>query len=236
MERRLRVLLALAVLMSLNYLSISGQNDTKSSVKLIAGINTGYNRGFGIGVNITPSNLASELPFRLRLGAGLSFLNPGNATDARRIFINNNTNGTPEKKGSSLDLRLDFIMARGILGISTSSFLLGPRFSTFKGDFKYVGGNEDFEVKSHQWGIGAGFENYFKLTQKMNLVLSYGLDIYAPSKLTGHDTSYSPDNDNVNPRTDNQNDDILFRYGDANRAIKQPFIMPRIMLGVNFGI
>jgi len=62
------------------------------------------------------------------------------------------------------------------------------------------------------------------------------LDFYLPSTLTGHDTSYSPDNDNVNPRRDILNDDVYFIYKDANRAIKQPMFMPRIMMGVNFSL
>lgn len=236
MKVRNRALVAIAILFSINYLSLSGQKETKPSLKMIAGIKAGYNRGFGIAVNIVPVNFADELPFRLRLGAGYSFLNPGNAADARRIFINNNTNGTPQKKGASIDLRLDFLISRRVFGLNTSQVVFGPRFSTFKGNFKYIGGNEDFDVTSNQFGLGAGFENHFKMNQKMNLVLSYGLDLYAPSKLTGHDTSYSPDNDNINPHTDNQNDNTLFRYRDANRAIKQPFIMPYIMIGVNFGL
>jgi hypothetical protein len=97
-----------------------------------------------------------------------------------------------------------------------------------------VGGNEDFDVTSHQWGIGAGIENHFKMTQNLDLVISYGLDFYIPGTLTGHDTSYSPDNDNVNPARDNQNNDVYFIYKDANKAIKQPVFIPHVMLGVRF--
>ena len=104
------------------------------------------------------------------------------------------------------------------------------------GDFKYVGGNEDFEVRSGQWGFGGGIENQFKMSSKLYLVLVFGLDYYFPSTLTGHDTSYSPDNDNVNGNSDNQNGDRPFSYKDANKAINQPGIMPRIMIGVNFNL
>lgn len=236
MKRNIRQLLGIILFIPLTSLLSAQNNNAKDPRKLVAGISAGYNRGIGISANITPFSLSGDLPFSLRFGAGYSFLNPGNAAEARRIFINNNTNGTPEKKGTSLDLRLDFLINKPLFGISTSSLVFGPRFSTFRGNFKYVGGNEDFDVTSYQFGLGAGFENYFKMNPKMNLVLSWGLDIYAPSRLSGHDTSYSPDNDNINPRANNRNNDILFRYGDANRAIKQPFIMPRIMLGVNFGL
>jgi hypothetical protein len=210
------------------------QDSFGSNIRFTPGARIGYNKGLGLQASVTASNFAPEFPFKIRLGAGLTFLNPGDALDARRIFINNNTNGTPEKKGRSIDIRLDFLVTRTVFGLDNSYVSAGPRFSTFKGNFKYVGGNEDFDVKSHQWGIGAGIENHFKMTPAMDLILAYGLDFYIPSTLTGHDTSYSPDNDNVNPRTDNQNNNVYFIYKDANKAIRQPVFMPYIMLGMNF--
>jgi len=63
-----------------------------------------------------------------------------------------------------------------------------------------------------------------------------GVDYYFPSTLRGHDTSYSPDNDNVNPHNDNENGDIPFTYKDADKAIKQPRFMPRAMIGVNYSL
>jgi hypothetical protein len=167
---------------------------------------------------------------------GCTFLNPGNAADARRIFINNATNGEPEKKGRSFDYRIDFLLPKSIFNMNHSYIVFGPRFSTFRGEFKYVGGNEDFEVTSHQWGIGGGIENHIKLAQNLTLLIIVGLDTYFPSTLTGHDTSYSPANDNVNPENDNQNNDAPFTYRDANKAIKQPMFMPRAMIGVNFNL
>lgn len=213
-----------------------GQEKAGSQLKYTAGIITGYNKGYGLQGNFTARNFEKDFPFQLRFGLGYTFLNPGNAADARRIFVNNATNGTPEKKGHSIDYRLDFMIPKTIFNIEDSYLVFGPRFSTFMGDFKYVGGNEDFEVKSHQWGIGADLENHFRLVKNIEFVLNYGLDFYFPSTMTGHDTSYSPDNDNVNPKNDNQNDNIAFNYKDADKAINQPKFMPHIMIGVNFNL
>ncbi len=58
------------------------------------------------------------------------------------------------------------MVPKTVFNIENSYLVFGPRFSTFTGDFKYVGGNEDFEVKSHQWGIGADIENHFRTGQK----------------------------------------------------------------------
>ena len=216
-------------LLSLSYQS-PGQE--KSHSKFSAGILTGYNRGYGIQANFSMNSLTSQLPFGLRLGAGYTFLNPGNSADARRIFINNATNGTPEKSGRSIDYRLDFLFPRSIFGMKHSYLVLGPRGSSFKGNFKYVGGNEEFDVISQQWGLGGGIETHFTMKDNLELVIAAGLDYYLPGTLHGHDTSYSPDNDNVNPRNDNENNDQPFTYKDANKAIYQPAFMPYAMIGV----
>ena len=52
--------------------------------------------------------------------------------------------------------------------------------------------------------------------------------------LNGHDTSYSPDGDHVNPRRDNENNDEPFTYKDADRAIAQPQVMPYALAGLRF--
>lgn len=235
MKKNVLIGLMTIILLNTSYLSFC-QEATLSQLKFSGGILAGYNRGPGLRANVAASNFAKEFPFILRLGSGYTYLNPGDALDARRIFVNNNTNGTPEKSGRSFDFRLDFLVSRTILNIEDSYLVFGPRLSTFNGDFKYIGGNEDFEVKSHQWGVGAGFENHYNMTQNLCLVIAFGLDFYFPSTLTGHDTSYSPDNDNVNPTRDNQNNDIYFLYKDVNKAIRQPELMPQIMLGVSFGL
>jgi hypothetical protein len=232
-----KVLSTLITLFLLSFVSTSdGQQTTSDPLRFSAGVMTGYNRGFGFQTNITAYNFAAGFPFELRFGMGYTLLNPGNAEDARRIFVNNATNGTPEKKGRSFDCRLDFLLPGSLFSKGRSYIVFGPRFSTFNGDFKYVGGNEDFEVKSTQWGIGGGIENHFRMTSNLDLIIAVGLDQYFPSTLTGHDTSYSPDNDNVNPQNDNQDGDAPFTYRDADKAIRQPMFMPRAMIGINFNL
>ncbi len=213
-----------------------GQEKAKGPSKVSAGILTGYNRGYAIQGNFTLHRSASQLPFDLRVGVGYTFLNPGKAMDARRIFINNNTNGTPEKSGRSIDYRLDFMFPKSLFGLKNSFIVLGPRGSSFKGNFQYIGGNEDFDVVSNQWGLGGGLESHFSMAQKLTLVIAVGLDYYLPSTLHGHDTSYSPDGDNVNSRNDNENNDTPFTYKDANEAIYQPAFMPYALIGVTFGL
>jgi hypothetical protein len=229
------LVLSAVILMGMGSM-LYGQEKENGPSKFSAGVLAGYNRGYGIQANIKLHNTHNDLPFELRFGLGYTILNPGNAADARRIFINNATNGEPEKKGRSIDYRLDFLFQKSIFGLSHSYIVVGPRGSSFKGNFKYIGGNEDFDVTSQQWGVGGGIESHFKMKEKLNLVIALGLDFYLPSTLHGHDTSYSPDNDNVNSRNDNENNDTQFTYKDADKAIYQPRFMPYAMIGLNFGL
>jgi len=208
------------------------QNTSSQDSKFAVGFFTGYNRGLGFNVNFTALNPIESLPMHLRFGIGYTSLDPGNSADARRIFINNATNGVPEEKGKSFDYRLDFMWKTNLLNLEESYIVFGPRYSSFTANFKYVGGNEDFDVISKQFGLGLGAETQFKISEKFNLVTAIGLDYFFNNTLKGHDTSYSPDNDNVNPRNDNANNDAQFTFSDANKAIKQPSLMPRVLLGV----
>ena len=229
MQRKLTLFVMSSLFLFFSFSSF-GQTHSKNAV----GLQTGYNRGFGIMGNFTIFNIAEGLPGNIRFGLGYNRLDPGNAADARRIFINNATNGVPEKDGKSFDYRIDYMMPYKLLNFKNSYLVFGPRYSSFTATFNYVGGNEKFNITSKQWGIGLGAESYFKMTSNLDLVFIAGLDYFFNGKLQGHDTSYAPNNDNVNPRNDNQNNDTPFTFRDANKAVKQPQLMPRIMVGVNY--
>jgi hypothetical protein len=173
------------------------------------------------------SNFAQDFPLSLKLAACYCSLEPGNSADARRIFINNATNGIPEEKGRSWEFRMDFMYPVKLLNMKRAFIIGGPRYTSFLGNFKYVGGNEDFDVKSKQWGIGSGLQTFFGISNRVDLVLSGGMDYFFESTLTGHDTSYSPDGENINPRED-------YTYDDADEAIDQPGMEFRFQLGFSY--
>jgi len=206
------------------------QKDTKFAI----GLKAGYNMGFAVQTNITAYNVMQNIPVHMRFAIGFTSVDPGSATEARRIFINNATNGTPNKKGQVIDYKLDFLVP--FKPLQNAYINVGPRYSNFKGNFEYVGGNENFDVTSSQWGFGAGIIDFFKINSKIKLEISAGLDYFIANTLTGHDTSYSPDDENINPREDNQNDDndVDFTFKDANEAINQPKFTPHIMIGLNY--
>ena len=227
----LKPTLILAFLASSSFIfSQTNIQDKDSGFSL--GLVSGYNRGFGLNASLTAINPLESLDVQLRFGLGYTRLDPGNSADARRIFINNATNGVPEEKGRTFDYRLDFLWGADLFDLEESYLVVGPRYSSFRGNFKYIGGNEDFDVTARQLGLGLGSETHFKINPRMDLVAAAGLDYFFNSTLKGHDTSYNPGNDNVNPRNDNANNDVEFTFKDANKSIKQPQFMPRLFLGV----
>ncbi len=196
---------------------------TVESAEFTAAFLTGYNGGLGFQLNAIVSQFAEGFPFKAKFGLGYTSTQPGDALRARHLFINDATNGTPEKKGRVWDFRLDVLYA-----LTTELYVCGGvRYSAFTGNFRFVGGNEDFNVTTNQWGIGLGLEGYFRMSSKIDLVISPGIDYFFPGALRGHDTSYSPDGENVNPRYD-------FSYADADRAIHQPKLVPRFLAGLAF--
>jgi len=206
--------------------SQSYNNTFTTGPRLYAGFITGYNGGFGTQLNFTISNFQSGFPLSARFGFGYTTVEAGKSADARRVFINNATNGTPEEKGWMWDLRFDMLIPINIL--SNSFIYVGPRYSMFTANFKYVGGNEDFDVTSNQFGLGGGIETQFPLVPNLYMVFGGGVDYFFESTLKGHDTSYSPDGDDVNPRED-------YTYSDADESVNQPKLLGRFMIGLNYG-
>lgn len=229
----LRSTLIVALLASSSFI-FSQTNTPDNDSGLALGLVSGYNRGLGFNASLTALNPLESLDVNMRFGLGYTRLDPGNSADARRIFINNATNGVPEEKGRTFDYRLDFLWSTDLFDLEESYLVAGPRYSSFRGNFKYIGGNEDFDVTAKQLGLGLGSETHFKINPRMDLVAAAGLDYFFNSTLKGHDTSYSPGNDNVNARNDNANNDVEFTFKDANSSIKQPQIMPRLFLGVSY--
>jgi hypothetical protein len=60
---------------------------------------TGYNGGLGFQLNAIVSQFAEGFPFKAKFALGYTSTQPGDALRARQLFINDATNGTPEKKG-----------------------------------------------------------------------------------------------------------------------------------------
>jgi hypothetical protein len=188
------------------------------------GLSFGVDGGLGAEGDLTVDRLASGLPVALRLGLAYRALDPGRPLDARHVFINENSNGSPEESGHRWELRLDAV-GRPWRGRNLW-LAAGPRWSAFTAQFDFVDGNEFFSVSTRQWGFGASLGSRYAMSPRVDLVLDAGLDYYAAAALAGHDTSYNPDGSAVNPHQ-------AYTYADADAAIAQPRWAPRFSLGVD---
>jgi hypothetical protein len=191
------------------------------------GINLGYNGGTGFDINGTAYHFAQDFPLAVRFNLGYSVFDPGNANEARKIFINNDEGGTIEEKGSVYRFGLDFLYPVRLLKLPESYVIVGPRYDSFTGNFKFIGDNEDFDVTSNHWGIGLGLETGFPISRKFDFILNTGVDYFFASTLYGHDTSYGPDGQSNNPQED-------YQYSDADDAINQPKLEFRFMVGFSY--
>lgn len=198
-----------------------------SNPYLSGGMDLGYNNGFGVQGNLTLSNFTQNIPLSIRIGLGYTSLNPGNALEARSIFINDATNGVPEKSGNFWNFKMDFLFPIKIFSLKKSNLYLGPRYSQFTADFRFIDGNEFFNISSNQWGVGLGAETNFLITHRFDLILTTGVDYYFAGILQGHDTSYGPDGEIINGRRN-------YTYQDADNAINQPKFVIKAMIGFNY--
>jgi hypothetical protein len=189
-----------------------------------AALTAGYRSGRGVEALVIAHDFLGRSPLRVRLGLRYADVNAGRAMDARHVFINDNTNGTPEEHANNSGLKLDLLYPVHLLGQPHLYAFGGPRYARYRADYRFVGGNEDFEVASHHWGFGAGLENRYPVSPRVALTLAAGVDYYLPSTIYGHDTSYSPDGTSVNGRPG-------YSYSDADRAVGQPKLDPIMTLG-----
>jgi hypothetical protein len=189
----------------------------------------GTKGGASVQVGGMVTDFAKGFPLGVEASIAYAWRDPGNAYDARRIFVNDNTNGTPEKSGYFWDLRFDFLRRVRALGMENLDLLAGARYSMFVGHFEYIGGNEDFDVTSNQFGLGLGARASFPMGSRIALTVLAGADYYFPAALEGHDTIYRPDDENVNSKHD-------YTYATADEAINQPTFVPVLMIGLTFNL
>jgi hypothetical protein len=197
------------------------------ALQTFGGFMAGYDGGLSFHASGGINNFAQGFPLGLELELGYAIVEPGDALRARRVFINENTNGTPEKFGSTININLNFLYPLKIKGPKALYVYAGPRLAMFDAHFHYVGGNETFDVTSNPWGLGTGVKGVFAITKSLDFIAVAGLAYYFPAAITGHDSIYYPNNSNVNAKED-------FTYQDAANAVNVPKFQPSFMLGLGF--
>lgn len=192
-------------------------------------IQTGYANYFSIGAAATIADFTYDLPLAIKFGVSYNFRDAGDSWDARKIFINDNTDGDPEKSGHSFDFRLDFAYPVNWLPVRKTYVYAGPRLSFYTATFEFVGGNEFFDIQSTQFGLGTGLEAHLGINQNLSFVIAGAFDYYFDSEIGGHDTFYNPDGTDISGRLD-------YTYDDSDKAISQPQHEFRLLIGLNFGL
>ncbi len=84
------------------------------------GVNLGYTGGLGIHFTGSFMEFTRDLPLSARLTLGYNSASPGDPYAARRIFINDNTNGDPEKSAHTWQFRFDLMFPAFKLGLSAA--------------------------------------------------------------------------------------------------------------------
>ena len=188
----------------------------------------GWQGGGVLRLTGTAAHLWKGVPLAFDLGVGHAFVDPGDAAAARRVFINENTDGTPEKSGGVWDFRADAVWKLKVWRIDDAGLFAGVRYSMFRGRFKYVGGNEDFTISSDAWGVGVGARATWPVTHRLAVTAALSLDWFPTQTLYGHDATYS--SNNVNNGREN------FTWSDANAAVNQPWLLPSFLVGMSWGL
>lgn len=180
-----------------------------------AAVELGATTGFGARADVTFHDFTRDVPLSLRLGVGYATRDAGDPLAARRVFINNNTNGTPDESGHSWQLRLDLVRPVAALGRAPVNLGVGVRKAFFTGTFDYIGGNENFDVTCRPWGVGLALDTALAVGSATSFTLAAGIDRYFGAALEGHDTAYGPDGSVINRQED-------YAWADADDAINQP--------------
>lgn len=187
----------------------------------------GYYGGAGLQATGTLANFADGFPFEVRLGLGYNRVHGGDALLARRVFINNATNGTPRQHAKIWDARMDILYPIKLFSLKNTKLFVGPRHSNFDTYFEYIGGAETFDVVCNQWGAGGGVETAFPLSPRVDMLVTVGADYYFRSTISGHDTYYRPNGDDLHAIDD-------YTYKDADAAMNQPELAMRVMFGIGY--
>ncbi len=209
-------------------LSLGSFSGSAVAGEFLTGLSAGTSGGLGVQASATLAEFTRDLPLSMRIAVGYHTGNAGDPYAARRVFINDATNGTPEDSAHQWQFRFDLMLP--VFKLSTQEIFIfgGPRHARYTANFNYVGGNENFDVKATPWGAGLGLETRFAINDKTNFYLQLGVDYYQDVELAGHDTTYTPDGDHVNPRDG-------YDYSSADEAVDQPAVEILGMMGLMIG-
>ena len=181
-------------------------------------ISVGYYGDAGVSIALRLEEKSQDFPFFIQARGGYSYqIDPGNATDARQIFINDNTGGNIEKYGESYLTALDLGWNWKAFERLSLEFTLSGLWNYYSAHYSFIGNNESFTVTTTPFGLGAGVALHIPISDSSSSILIKGGGEYFPkAQLDAHGTYYyTPDGEDARPRND-------YTYEEADAAVNQP--------------
>lgn len=202
------------------------------SLDLFHEVSAGYHGDLGVSMALRLEDPTPDFPFFAQLRGGYIYQgDPGNATEARKIFINDNSGGNIEKYGESYLIGIDLGWKWREMENYSVEFILSGLWNYYSAHYTFIGNNEAFSVTSSPFGIGAGAAMRIPLSNTDSFfMLKGGAEYFFKSRLDAHGTYfYSPDGDDDRPRNN-------YTYEDADAAVNQPELRTYLQLGVLYPI
>lgn len=181
-------------------------------------ISVGYYGDTGVSIALRLEENSRDFPFFVQARGGYIYqTDPGNATDARQIFINDNTGGNIEKYGESYLIALDLGWKWKTFEKISIEFTLSGLWNYYSANYSFIGNNEAFTVTTKPFGLGAGAALRLPLSDsRTSLLIKGGVEYFPKAQLNAHGTYYyTPEGKDDRPRND-------FTYEDADAAVNQP--------------
>ncbi|MBN2657579.1 MAG: hypothetical protein JXR86_11010 [Spirochaetales bacterium] len=202
------------------------------SLQLSEELAVGYYSDLGATIGLRLEDRETDFPLFVQVRGGTVYqFEPGNAEDARKIFINDNEGGNIEEYGLSFLFALDAGWKLPVKENLTAELALSGLINHYEAHFSFIGNNESFSVKTTTWGVGLSGGLRMKFSRsRTSLSVKAGLEFFPKTRIDAHGTYYyNPDGLDDNPRQD-------YIYGDADEAINQPFLRPSVQVGILFPI
>lgn len=203
-----------------------------NAVEFYEELAVGYCSDLAVTLGVRMEDSSSSFPLYLQVRGGAAYqFSPGNADDARKIFINDNTGGSVEEFGLSYMAGIDVgwkVLTKDSLEVE---IIASGLLNHYEAHFAFIGNNEAFTVKTTALGFGLGGGLRIRFSEnRSSLIVKGGLEFFPKTRIDAHGTFYyNPDGQDDNPRLD-------YTYEDADGSINQPFFRPYVMAGILFPV
>ncbi|MDC7223176.1 MAG: hypothetical protein PQJ60_05500 [Spirochaetales bacterium] len=195
-------------------------------------VTAGYYGDAGVTLALRLEEESSRSPFFVQARGGYIYQSdPGNAAEARKIFINDNSGGNVEKYGESYLAALDLGWKWKSLDKVSVELTLSGLWNYYLAHFSYIGDNEAFTVTTKPFGVGAGAALRMPLSHsRSSLLVKGGAEYFPKTTLNAHGTYYyTPDGEDDETRED-------YTYEDADDAVNQPHFRFYLQIGFLYAV